>query len=90
MKKNILNVLLFIGLCLAAPQVVNANTTCLQVQNNNEGKTVVRTYTKETKTTSADGTVTIERIEIVIYSDGSTTQTKTTDVIYPSYSGMVH
>ncbi len=32
MKKSFLNVLLFMGLCFLAPQVVNANTTCLASQ----------------------------------------------------------
>ncbi len=78
MKKKILRVALFMGLCLVAPQVVNANTTCLQVQNTDEGRQVTDTITKEIKTTDKDGRTTITTIVIKIYDDGTVEQTTTT------------
>lgn len=90
MKNNILNVLLFIGLCLAAPQVVNANTTCLQVQNADDGPQVTDTITKEIKTTDANGKTTITTIVIKIYDNGTVEQTTTTHTYVTPNTGLSH
>ncbi len=78
MKKSFLNVLLFMGLCFVAPQVVNANTTCLAPQKAGDGPQVTDTITKEIKTTDKDGKTTITIIVIKIYDDGTIVESKTT------------
>lgn len=89
-KKIILNALLFMGLCFAAPQVVNANTTCLQVQNTDNGRQVTDTITKEIKTTDKDGRTTITTIVIKIYDDGTVEQTTTTHTYVTPNTGLSH
>lgn len=90
MKKKILRVALFMGLCLVAPQVVNAKTTCLQVQNTDEGRQVTDTITKEIKTTDKDGRTTITTIVIKIYDDGTVEQTTTTHTYVTPNPGLSH
>lgn len=87
-KKIVLKILLLMGLCFLAPQVVNANTSCLQVLDASNGPTKTESHSKTIIIHKADGTILVETITITIYSDGSSVETKTTHIVYPTNTGL--
>lgn len=89
-KKIIVKAMLLMGLCCLAPQVVNANTNCLQVPNVSDEPTVTDSVTKTTTTHKTDGTIEIVTITITIYSDGTIVETKTTHVTHAPNTGLSH